>query len=220
MSYIKNIVVRVLAVLMTFNILTITPVAAATKSSGFKDINKSQWFYETVMQASAMELFTGYPNGTFGPNDKVTRGQAVQVLYNHYGTDHGTSTGFSDVSDFDWYARAITWATKEKLVNGIGNNTFAPNDSLTREQLVSILYAKAGRPSVNANVTLRKYLDYKDVSSWARDAFAWAVKNGIVQGVSSNQLNPQGTATRAEMATIMIRYLDKIDGEVIPALGI
>lgn len=189
-------------------------------NGGYADIQRDQWFYETVMQSTALGLFTGYPNGKFGPDDTVTRAQAVQVLYNHYGTDRGSSSGFKDVDSSAWYAKAVTWASKSSLVNGVGNSAFSPDGELSREQLVAILYAKAGKPAMNPNRVLGGYSDYKDVSSWARDAFAWAVSVGVIEGTSGNLLSPRMTATRAQMATIMIRYLKLVDGESIPSVGI
>jgi len=195
-------------------------IQACAANNGYTDIQQGQWFYETVIQATAMELFSGYPNGKFGPDDTVTRSQAVQVLYNHYGIDLGTDSGFTDVSQSDWFAKAVTWASKSSLVNGVGNSSFSPGGELSREQLVSILYAKAGKPDVNPNLVLGSYTDYKDVSSWARDAFAWAVKAGVIQGTSGDLLLPRGIATRAQMATIMIRYIGIVDGETLPSVGI
>lgn len=213
--------VHVLAIVLSlmYSLASLEMPALAT-GTGYPDVKKDQWFYESVLQSTAIGLFSGYPSGYFGPDDDVTRGQAVQVLYNYYGSDMGTRSGFSDVSEEDWYAKAITWASKNSLVNGVGNSTFAPGSSLTREQLVSILYAKAGRPTVNANRVLGRYVDYKDVSSWAREAMAWAVECGVIQGGAGNRLLPQGVATRAQMATIMIRYISTVDGETIPSVGI
>ncbi len=195
----------------------LVPVSAV-RPVVYKDVPVSEWFYTPVMQASLMELFSGYGGGKFGPNDPVTRAQAVQVLYSRYGRDLGNSSGFADVSGGDWFAKAVTWASESGIVSGMGNGKFAPNEYMAREQLVSILYNKAGRPAVNANEVLASYLDYKDVSSWARDAFAWSVENGLVMGTSETTLSPKNTATRAQMAAIIVNYIEHIDKKPVPAV--
>lgn len=198
----------------------LTTGSALAVNGGFPDVEKGQWFFEPVMQAVALDLFSGYPNGKFGPDDSITRAQTVQVLYNYCGRTVSSRSKFSDVAESAWYAPAVAWANSTGLVSGVGNNAFAPDAPLTREQLVTILYAKAGKPKVNPNQILSPYLDYKDVSSWARDAFAWAVKVGVARGTSDNTLSPQGTATRSQMAATMVRYINIVDGKDLPSVGI
>lgn len=212
----KAVAYKCIAALLTAALL-FHPVLAAGKT--FPDVPSEEWYYEPVMQASHLGLITGYPDGRFGPKDDVTRAQIVQILYNCYGSDKGTDSGFRDVDKNEWYAKAITWASKTGIVQGTGAKSFAPKDKLTREQMVSILYAKAGRPDVDANSVLGYYIDYKDVSSWAKNAMAWAVQNGIVTGTTDTTLSPGATASRAQSATIITRYLHTVDGVPLPEIG-
>ena len=181
----------------------------------FVDVSptKDAWCYTQVMKAYNMGLINGYGNGYFGKNDPITRGQIVQILYNHYGTDVGSNSGFSDVPADAWYAKAVTWAAKNGVVSGYSNGTFGPNNKLTREQMVTILYNVAGRPSADTSM-LAPFTDRGDVASYAVPGFSWAVSNGIVSGTSTTTLSPRGTATRAQVAVIMIRYIEKFEGEV------
>lgn len=195
--------------------------SALAASVKYSDVSTKDWFYKPVLQATAMDLFSGYSDGNFHPNDAITRAQAVQVLYNRYKTTsaQNKTTSFSDVSASAWYSDAVSWASSTGIVKGVGNSKFAPDAELTREQLVAILYAQAGSPKTDPNSSLGHYIDYKNVSPWARDGFAWAVDEGIIQGIGG-KLTPQGTASRAQMATIMTRYLQSIEGVSLPSLGI
>lgn len=181
----------------------------AQAATTFSDVPKDAWYADTVSKAEAYSIISGYGDGKFHPMDTVTRAQFVQILYNHYGKGASDSdSGFRDVDTSAWYARAVAWASKAGVVNGIGNRQFAPDTELTREQLAVILYGAVGRPEVNANKYLSKYLDYKDVSLWARDGMAWCVNKGILQGTSDTSLDPSKTTTRAEAVTLIVRYIE------------
>jgi hypothetical protein len=173
-------------------------------SKAFTDVNNSLWYHEAVDYAITNKLMNGYDNGKFGPNDSLTRAQLVQILYNQAGKPAvtGTST-FSDVANGAWYTNAVLWASQNGIVNGYGT-TFGPNDKITREQLAVILWRYAGKPA--ATQTSLNFSDAGKVSSWAKDAMLWATEVGIIQG-NENGLNPGGNATRAEAATMVMRYL-------------
>ena len=193
------------------------PAFAADKT--FPDVTGRDWCYTQVMQAAETGLMNGYADGRFGKNDPITRGQMVQILYNYYGEDCGTNSGFSDVPASAWYAKAVTWASKKGVVSGYSNGTFGPDNQLTREQMVTILYNVADKPETNPSA-ISQYSDYHQVASYAADGFAWAVSNKVVSGTSSTTLSPRGTATRAQVAVILVRYLENVEGVKFPEVTI
>ncbi len=170
----------------------------------YKDVSSDAWYYDAVMWASENGLMNGMTTKTFEPDTTTTRAMLVTTLYREAGSPavSGTS-GFSDVPSNAWFADAINWAAKEGIVTGYDENTFGPDDPLTREQLVTILYRYAGSP--NTAGSLSQFSDAKDVSDYAADAMCWAIENGIIEGRTDGTLDPQGEATRAELATILMR---------------
>ena len=185
----------------------------------FTDVPATHWAYTAVEKASEAGLMNGYGGTLFGQNDPITRGQMVQILYNYYGEDCGTNSGFSDVPASAWYAKAVTWASKKGVVSGYSNGTFGPDNQLTREQMVTILYNVADKPETNPSA-ISQYSDYHQVASYAADGFAWAVSNKVVSGTSSTTLSPRGTATRAQVAVILVRYLENVEGVKFPEVTI
>lgn len=202
---------------MTIMLAIVMVIMVTSASQPFSDVSptKDAWCYTQVMKAYEAGLINGYGNGLFGKNDPITRGQIVQILYNYYGEDCGTNSGFSDVPSSAWYARAVTWASKNGVVSGYSNSTFGPNNKLTREQMVTILYNVAGRPATNASA-LAQFNDRGQVAAYAVNGFSWAVSNKVVSGTSNTTLSPRGTATRAQVAVILIRYLENVEGVQFP----
>ena len=137
----------------------------------------------------------------------------VTVLHRLAGTPAVSGThGFQDTKQEGWYADAVTWATKNGIVDGLGNGNFAPDAAITREQLVSILYryAKSCGYNVSASADLTTYQDNADVSAWARDAMRWAVGCGLISGRSATKLAPRESATRAEVAVMLMNFMKLI----------
>ena len=194
-------------------------VPAFAAGPTFTDVPATHWAYTAVEKASEAGLMNGYGGTLFGQNDPITRGQMVQILYNYYGEDCGTNSGFSDVPASAWYAKAVTWAGKKGVVSGYSNGTFGPDNQLTREQMVTILYNVADKPETNPSA-ISQYSDYHQVASYAADGFAWAVSNKVVSGTSSTTLSPRGTATRAQVAVILVRYLENVEGVKFPEVTI
>lgn len=202
---------------MTIMLAIVMVIMVTSASQPFSDVSptKDAWCYTQVMKAYEAGLINGYGNGLFGKNDPITRGQMVQILYNYYGEDCGTNSGFSDVPSSAWYAKAVTWASKNGVVSGYSNGTFGPNNQLTREQMVTILYNVAGRPATNTSA-LAQFNDRGQVAAYAVNGFSWAVSNKVVSGTSNTTLSPRGTATRAQVAVILIRYLENVEGVQFP----
>ena len=212
----KNSTKRI-ASFMTLMLAIVMVIMVTSASPQFTDVSptKDAWCYTQVMKAYEAGLINGYGNGLFGKNDPITRGQMVQILYNYYGEDCGTNSGFSDVPSSAWYAKAVTWASKNGVVSGYSNGTFGPNNQLTREQMVTILYNVAGRPATNTSA-LAQFNDRGQVAAYAVNGFSWAVSNKVVSGTSNTTLSPRGTATRAQVAVILIRYLENVEGVQFP----
>lgn len=171
----------------------------------FIDVNTSNWFYDAVKHAYVKDLMNGISATKFAPNDKLTRAMLAQILYNRAGKPavSGDST-FTDIKVDAWYYDAVTWAAKEGIVAGMGDGTFAPNASITREQLTAMLHRTAGSPA--AKNTAPDFSDAGKVSAWALDAVRWAVENDIMNGKGNGILDPQGTATRAEVAQMIMGF--------------
>lgn len=208
---------RKLTALLAAAALCLSLTIPASAAGSFADVSPTRdtWCYTQVMQASEAGLMNGYGSSLFGKNDPITRGQMVQILYNYYGEDCGTNSGFSDVPSSAWYAKAVTWASKKGVVSGYSNGTFGPDNKLTREQMVTILYNVAGRPATNTSA-LAQFNDRGQVAAYAVNGFSWAVSNKVVSGTSNTTLSPRGTATRAQVAVILIRYLENVEGVQFP----
>lgn len=202
-------------VLATFEKKTVTPTPQPTPdkdpSQGdlpFTDIVNTAWYYHAVKYCYDNDIMSGYSNKLFFPNDRVTRAQVAAVLYNMENPGKKYSQVFWDVPNNTWYAQAVNWAASKGIVAGYGGGKFGPDDQVTREQFVSILNKYANYKGYNTNRTtdITIYRDYYAVSSWARQTMAWSVASDVLHGTDYHKLNPQGTTTRAEMATMMMNF--------------
>lgn len=167
----------------------------------FSDVPASHWGADAVAFASSRELFSGTGDGRFLPDTPLSRGMLAQVLYNLQGRPASGSATFSDVPLNAWYAQAASWASEAGIFAGYGDGSFGPEDPITREQLAVALYRYAGAPETEGD--LSAFSDGASVSPYARTALAWAVENGIFQGNGSGVLDPQGSATRVQVAQVM-----------------
>ena len=200
--------------------LTIPASAAGQK---FTDVSSTRdsWCYTQVMKVSEAGLMDGLRGNYFGKNDPLTRVQIVKSLYNYCGERPATVRldYFSDMPEDGLSATAIVWAGEKGIISGYSNGKFGPYDSLTREQMVTILYNAAGRPATST-AALAQFSDRGQVADYAVNAFAWAISNHVVSGTSNTTLSPQGTATRAQMAVILTSYLEDVQGFVFPEVEI
>lgn len=180
------------------------------KFSGYTDVKKTDWYYDAVNYVNENGIMTGYSETQFAPNDKLSRAQACQVIYNIAdANEQATEAIFSDVPLGQWYTNAISWASKNGVVSGYGNNLFGPDDAITREQMAAILYRYSGAPSVETN-NLGNYTDANQISNWATDALNWCVENKIMVGNGNGTMTPNKIISRAEVATIMMNYFTNI----------
>ena len=182
----------------------------ATIDLPFSDVSDSDWFYDPVVWIYNEGLMTGTSATTFEPNTSTTRAMIVAILARLENVTSADSAGFTDVADGDWYATAVNWAASEGIVGGFGDGTFQPNAPITREQMASILYRYAEYKGfdVSARTDLSHYSDQPSV--WAEDVLSWAVAEGLLAGVTDDQLQPQGDATRAQVAAILERFLENV----------
>ena len=182
----------------------------ATIDLPFSDVSDSDWFYDPVVWIYNEGLMTGTSATTFEPNTSTTRAMIVAMLARLENVTDADSAGFTDVADGDWYATAVNWAAASGITSGTGDGNFSPNTAITREQLAAILmnYAQYKGQDVSARATLDTYNDATAISSWANDVMSWAVAEGLLTGVTNDQLQPQGNATRAQVAAILERFLD------------
>ena len=192
--------------------VSVTFVEVQPEPLPFTDVKESDWFHDAVRYVYDNGLMDGVGDGQFAPNATTTRAQLVTILYRLAGEpDVSGDVGFADVETGLWYSNAVTWAAEKGIVNGISETEFAPAGDLTREQLATILYryAEAEGYDVSAAADLSGYPDAGKVQTYAQEAMSWAVAEGIVEGMDGN-LNPAGNATRAQIATILMRFCEGV----------
>lgn len=177
----------------------------------FEDVKLSDWFYSDVTKANAMGIMNGISDTKFNPNDYLTRGMAAVIIHNAEGSPvYEGVAPFLDVTSDKYYSEAVAWAAEKRILNGYSEEIFAPEELITREQMAVALYNYAqlkGR-EINSFANLDIYSDMEDISYYAREAVSWAVGNGYLIGRENGVFDPKGSATRAEMASIIIRYLN------------
>ena len=177
-------------------------------SKAFTDLDTAAWYHESVDVVLSTGLMNGVGNEKFAPNNQMTRAMVVTVLYRLAGEPKVEGTvDFTDVPAGEYYYDALVWATENGLAMGVTETTFAPGRSITREQLVTFLYryAQYAGLDVSGRADLTTFTDSQSVSSYAVDAFAWAVNAGIIDGVGNNTLAPRSTATRVQVAAVLMR---------------
>ena len=193
-----------------------TPVAPARPAAPvglpFADVSGSDWFYNDVRYVYEKGIMDGTGIDRFSPNAPLTRAMIVTILYRMAGSPSVSgSSDFTDVAAGKWFAKAVAWAAANGIVNGYGSGLFGPNDPVTREQLAAILYRYAvygGMTAVTLEENLGSFADTAQLSAYAIQAMNWAVGQGLINGSGSN-LVPKAQATRAQVAAIIHRYLER-----------
>ena len=167
------------------------------------------WYLEAMDYANTNHLTRDIPAGLFCAGDNLSRAMLAQMLYNLEGRPAVSGSPFTDVVDGMWYADAITWAAEHKIVGGYGGGLFGPNDSITRQQMAAILYRYAAYKGydTSARAELSGFSDASAIQSYAADAMGWASAEKLINGVTATTLSPAGTATCAQMATILMRFI-------------
>jgi hypothetical protein len=175
------------------------------------DVKENEWYYDAVKFISQNSLMSGTSTTAFEPDADMTRAMLVTVLYRLEGKPTVTGpNSFTDVERGRWYTDAVIWESTNIIVSGYGGGLFGISDSVTREQLAVILYNYAkykGYDVTKAISDLSLFTDASDISSWAQAAISWANAEGHITGTTMTTLAPTGTATRAQVATILMRFL-------------
>ena len=182
-------------------------------SRRFVDVNTKEWYHPYVDYAVMNGLFGGTSGNTFEPETAMTRAMLVTVLWRYEGQPMGHQNTFSDVNakNGSWYIDAVAWASASSVVNGVGNGKFDPEGKITREQMAAILFRYAQKKGIDTSKRgdLSGFPDENRVSGYAKEAVLWTVGEGIING-SDGKLLPQGNATRAQVATSLMRYIENI----------
>ena len=179
----------------------------------FSDVTESDWFYDAVTYAYENGLMDGVGAGLFAPNSETTRAQLVTILHRLAGQPAPSGdSGFSDVETGTWYTDAVAWAAQNGIVNGVSDTQFAPGDDITREQLAVILYRYATYQGydVSQRAGLSGFVDAGTISTYAQEALSWASAQGLVLGFEDDSLRPQGNASRAQIAAVLMRFCQTV----------
>ena len=198
----------VLYVRVTVSHLSTFIVTAVKAFAGYDDVKPGAWYYDAVAYVTEKSLMGSTGGNRFSPETDMTRAMLVTVLYRLEGSPAVTAeSSFTDVASGQWYTDAVRWASANKIVDGYGNGLFGTNDSVTRQQIAAILYRYAALKGydVTKAADLTAYTDASGLADWARSGMAWANAAGLITGRTETALVPGGTASRAEVATMLMR---------------
>ncbi|MDR0889676.1 MAG: S-layer homology domain-containing protein, partial [Oscillospiraceae bacterium] len=199
----KKIMAFVLVLAMVVGI--VPSVFAADAEHPFTDVPAGSWYEAAVAYVYKEGLMNGMSATTFAPETTVSRAMVATVLYRIAGSPAVTTPApFTDLKE-DWYKDPIAWAAATGVVNGYPGNTFAPDQDVSRQELVTMLWRYAGQPATEGD-KLAAFSDRADSYDYAKEALNWAIDKGIINGVGNGRLDPKGAATRAQLATILMRY--------------
>lgn len=188
--------------------VSLTVPAGAVEYAGFSDVDGSASYAEAIRWAAEQGYISGYPDGRFGVNDPVTRAQTAAIFYRAAGSpDVSGTTRFSDVQATAYYRDAAIWAENSGLISGYPDGRFGVNDSVTRQQLVTILWRWAGRP----NASGEDYADENTVAAYAKTAVDWSQTNNILVSREDGRFAPNESATRAEVVSALYQYRTQAD---------
>jgi len=215
----SNIKRAIVGLLLLGAILFTLPLSATANASSFPftDVPQNHWARSYIQSVHADGIMTGTTATNFEPGTYFSRAMAVTTLFRaHHGrianANDSRINPFTDVTTNNWFAPYVTWAYNNDIVDGVGNNRFAPLDNLTREQFAVILYRFAESEDVNVSVpatfNLNQFTDRGQISSWANAAMRFVNYNEILQGATATTLNPGGRTTRAQSAALLYRFLN------------
>lgn len=193
--------------------VTATFSAASGWTNPFRDVPDEAWYYAAVEYVNENGLMNGIADDLFAPDDTLTRAMLVTILWRMDGEPAvNYLMSFGDVADGAWYAEAVRWAASEGIVTGVSESEFAPNANITREQMAAILYRYAEYKDYDtgASGSLSAFADASSVSAYAQEAMAWAVGESLINGVSADTIQPQGNATRAQVAKVLMLFCEGV----------
>lgn len=203
----KKMLSLVLAFVMVLGMLPAT-VFATNEAGRFADVPAGTWFSNPVQYVSDNGLMVGVDDNHFAPGGLTTRCMVVKVLHSMEGEPSAEGTGFTDVEDGVWYTEAILWAQANGIVEGYGDGTFRPHASMTREEMMAVIYSYSQYKGydVSETTSLRVFTDSIKIQSYAEEAMAWAVSVGLIVGFEDGTIRPQADSTRAQLATVLMRF--------------
>lgn len=205
MKMMKKWLFLVMAFVLAFNMQIFA--FGADYKSGFSDVSSDAWYRNAVAYVQENGLMIGTSTTTFSPDNSTSREMLATVLYRMAGSPMvSTSANFQDVAENSWYTAAVNWAAANGVAIGYDNGTFGVGDPVSREQIATIFWRYAGSPIMNRS---QDYSDERAISAYASDAVDWARANRIMIGKGGNRFDPQGNATRAEVATILMNYMQE-----------
>ena len=191
--------------------LVVSAEPSVSWTNPFSDVQEGSWYYSAIQYVAQNGLMLGTGNNTFSPGITTNRGMIATILYRLNGSDEIFQSTFKDVIPGAYYAKAVAWAQEKGIIAGYGNGMFGPEDSITREQMATILWRYAGSPLASDSTGLDTFKDAVEISSYAKGALAWIYETGIIAGKGNGILDPKGYATRAEVAQIMYNFTQKAD---------
>ena len=152
---------------------------------------------------------TGTSTTEFSPNETLSRAMLITLLYKLDGATNTAKNYFTDVEEGTWYTDAVAWAAANKIVSGVSATEFAPHKNITREEMAAMIknYSDYKKYDTSKRADLSKFVDANGISSWAIEAIKWANAEGIINGTNDSRINPENTATRAEAATLITKYI-------------
>ena len=204
---------RILSALLALCIVfSLVPTALAEKADDFTDVSRSDWYYQFVDYVTSKGYFNGVADKTFAPADNMTRAMFVTVLFRFHGAKGDRSqSAFTDVAPGEWYTDAINWAAANRIVDGVGNGKFAPNDPITRAQMCTMieryldLYRKAWKVTLPESGSLSVMVDESAIPAWALAAVKQCQRHGLVNGFEDGTFRPNELSTRAQVAAVIYR---------------
>lgn len=203
MKKIKQILSGFLSAVMIFSMSSVS--FAAVGDNVFADVNGTAWYAEAVQYVNDNGIMSGTGNNEFSPQENTSRAVLAAVLYRAEGSPAvDVQNEFVDVDSDAWYTDAVSWASTECIISGYGNGLFGINDPVTREQIAAILWRYAGSPDT---VSSENFADESSISSYAVKAVDWVRNNNIMSGKENNMFDPDGYATRAEIAMVLFHFM-------------
>ena len=176
-----------------------------SQSSGYSDVKTGDWFNNAVSTLSNAGIIAGYEDGSFRPNGYITRAEFATIAARFFDVTYSGKDLFPDISGH-WAKDYINQAANKGFVNGYEDGSFRPENPITREEFAVLLYRMSGSPAVEAGDAVKACKDFDQVSLFARDAMTWAVENQIIRGYLDSTVQPLNSITRAELATMILRY--------------
>lgn len=190
-----------------FSEITSIPVGGDTRYMPFADVQPGAWYYEDVYYCYDNGIMNGVETYRFGPEEPITRGMIVAILWRNEGSPYASGKSFKDVAEGMYYSEAVKWAISKGIITGYGDGTFRPDEEVSLEELGAIMFRYAAHKNLDTTARggLSVYADSDEIGQWAKSAMSWAEAYGMIDGIVGGRLKPAGAATRAQAAAMLAR---------------